>query len=311
MLRVSIVFALAPFLVNGANASAQKGVDLAMAGHCTEAMPLLDEAMRDSQIQVADKRPVSTAGVRCSMLLDRQNDAMSFLAWLQQNYPADPDVLFLAVHVFSDLSQRNAKALMKTAPESPLVIQLNAETFEQRGDIPKAIAEYRVLTARVPEQQGIHYRIGGLLMSQQTAPAAAAARKEFEEELRLNPRNASAEFYLGELSLQNDLSKEAIEHYQKAVDLYPGFAEAFARLGRVLLDSGQTAESIPPLEKATLLAPDDPATHQALGTAYQRAGRKADAAREFEKQKSAALAIHENERALRKNVSGVGTAKQP
>jgi tetratricopeptide (TPR) repeat protein len=311
MFRIWIVCALGLFLVNPGNASSQKAVDLAVAGHCAEAMPLLDEAMRDSQLSTAEKRPVSTAGVRCSMLLDRQNDAMSFLAWLQQNYPADPDILFLSVHVFSDLSQRNAKALMRTAPESPLVIQLNAETFEQRGEPAKAIAEYRILTARVPDQQGVHYRIGGLLMSQRTAPAAAAAQKEFEEELRLNPRNASAEFYLGELSLQNDLPKKAIEHYNRAVTLYPGFTEAFARLGRALLDSGQTAEAIPPLEKATTLAPDDPAIHQALGTAYQRAGRKADAASEFEKQKSTALAIHENEKVLRKNVSGVETPKQP
>ncbi len=167
-------------------------------------MPELDAAMRNPAVADNEKRAVSTAGVRCSMLLGRQSDAMSFLAWLQEKFPSDPDVLFLAVHVFSDLSQRNASALMKTAPESPLVIQLNAEAFEKRGEIAKAIAEYRILSARAPDRLGVHYRIGGLLLSQQTKESAAEARKEFEDELRLNPRNASAEFYLGELSLQNN-----------------------------------------------------------------------------------------------------------
>ena len=57
------------------------------------------------------------------------------------------------------------------------------------------------------------------------------------------------------------------------------------------------------------LAPGDPAIHLALGTAYQRSGRKADAAREFALQKTAAAAINENVKTLRKTVSGVPTAR--
>ena len=80
---------------------AQAGVELASRGSCPEAMPLLDQEMRDPANDVAAKRLVSLAGVRCSMLLNQQNDAMSFLGWLQQAYPKDPEVLFLAVHMLS------------------------------------------------------------------------------------------------------------------------------------------------------------------------------------------------------------------
>jgi tetratricopeptide (TPR) repeat protein len=194
---------------------------------------------------------------------------------------------------------------MKSASDSPLVIQLNAETFEKRGEIARAIAEYRILAARAPDRQGVHYRIGGLLMSQQTEKSAADAKKEFEAELLLNPRSASAEFYLGELSSQSDAPEEAIAHYRKATVLYPGFAEAFAALGRALLDSGGTAAAIEPLERAAALAPGDPAVHLALATAYQRSGRKADATREFALQKTAAAEVNDNVKALRRTVSGV------
>ena len=279
------------------------GVDLALAGRCPEAMPLLDRTMRDASVTDDDKRAASIAGVRCSMLLNQQNDAMSFLAWLQQKYPRDPDVVFLAVHVFGELSERNSKELTKIAPESPLVIQLNAETFEKRGDVAKAIAEYRILLQRSPNQEGIHYRIGGLLMSSQTG-SDLDAKREFTEELRLNPRNASAEFYLGELSLQANDVTQAIRHYRRATEIYPGFAEAFARLGRALLDSGDTPGSIGQLEKAASLAPNDPATHLALATAYQRSSRRADAAREFALQRSTSEAINANVKSLRKTVSG-------
>ena len=62
----------------------QHAIDLAMKGQCTDAMPLLDQAMRDSATAKETKRAVSFAGVRCSMLSNQQMDAMSFLGWLQQ-----------------------------------------------------------------------------------------------------------------------------------------------------------------------------------------------------------------------------------
>jgi tetratricopeptide (TPR) repeat protein len=292
-------------------AGAAGGVQLALQGHCTEAMPLLDETMRDSGSGLDVKRKASFAGVRCSMTLNRQNDALSFIAWLQQAYPKDPEVLFLAVHVFADLSLRNSQDLMDTAPDSPLVIQLNAENFEKQGDLGKAIAEYRILLQRQPDKVGIHYRIGGLILSQPgTATSPEEARREFEQELKLNPRNASAEYYLGELAREGSSLPVAIGHYSRATALYPGFAEAYAGLGRSLLDSGKTADAVTPLETAARLAPQIPAVHFALATAYQRLGRKQDAAREFALQKSTSEKIDRNTKTLHKNVSGAETGKQ-
>jgi tetratricopeptide (TPR) repeat protein len=234
------------------------------------------------------------------MLLNQQNDAMSFLGWLQQRFANDPEILFMAVHVFSDLSLRNEQELMNSAPDSPLVIELNAENFEKQGDTAKAVAEYRILLKRLPDKPGVHYRIGGLLMSQ-----PAEAGKEFEEELKLNPQNAGAEFYLGEIARQASQLALAAEHYERATRIYPNFAEAYAGLGRALLDSDKTADAVTPLETASRLAPDNPTVHFALATAYQRLGRKADAVKEFALQKSTSEKINQTTKTLRKNVSGV------
>jgi len=292
-------------------AAVARGVELALQGHCAEAMPLLDQAMRDAGNSVDAKRKAAFAGVRCSMTLNKQSDAMSFIAWLQEAYPKDPEVLFLAVHVFSDLSLRNSQELLDTAPDSPLVIQLNAENFEKQGDLAKAIAEYRILLQRQPDKPGIHFRIGGLIMDQPaTATSSEEARKEFEQELKLNPQNAAAEYYLGELARHGDKLPEAIKHFSSAIALYPEFAEAHAGLGRSLLDSGKTADSVTPLETAAKLAPENLAVHFALATAYQRLGRKQDAAREFALQKRTAEKINRNTKTLHKNVSGAETVKQ-
>ncbi|MGA3040081.1 MAG: tetratricopeptide repeat protein [Bryobacteraceae bacterium] len=312
MLRPLFLFLLAGFATVGncqqPNA-ADHAVDLALQGHCPEAMPLLDAAMRDSANDTSVKRTVSFAGVRCSMLLNRQPDAMSFLAWLDEAYPHDPEVLFLAVHVFSDLSLRNSQELMNRAPDSPLVIQLNAENFEKQGDLNKAVAEYRILLERVPDKTGIHYRIGGLLMSQPGPTVAAEARKEFTAELRIDPRSAGSEYYLGELARRAGELPEAIRHFTRATELNSSFAEAYYGLGRSLLDSGKPADSVAPLEAAEKLAPENPTVHFALATAYQRLGRKQDAAREFDLQKSTSDKLNQTTKTLHKNVSGAGSPK--
>jgi tetratricopeptide (TPR) repeat protein len=288
----------------------KSGVDLALAGRCAEAMPLLDAGMRDAASALEAKRTVALAGVRCAMSLNQQNDALSFIAWLQQAYPKDPEVLFLAVHAFNELSLRNARDLMDTAPDSPLVVELNAENFEKQGDLAKAIAEYRILLQRTPDKPGIHFRVGGLIMSlPPTETSAAEARKEFAQELKINPQNAAAEYYLGELARQQDQLPEAIRHFERSTSLYPDFAEAYGGLGRSLLDSGKAADAVTPLETAVKLAPENPTIHLALATAYQRLGRKEDAAREFALQKSTAEKLNQNSKALHKNVSGADTAK--
>jgi tetratricopeptide (TPR) repeat protein len=295
---------------NSQEKPAERAVQMALEGRCTEAMPLLKQAMSGAADKEL-KRKIGKGGVRCAMMLNQQTDATIFLSWLQKEFPNDPDILFLGVHVYSDLALLNSQALMNTAPDSPEVIQLNAENFEKQGDWQKAIAEYRVLLQRSPEMPGIHYRIGGLILEQPgSASGAEEARKEFEAELKIFPKNAGAEYYLGELARQADKLPEAIEHFSRSAELYPSFGEAHFGLGRSLLDSGKAADAVNPLETAVKLSPENPTMHFTLATAYQRLGRKDDAAREFALQKSTSEQLNQNTKTLRKNVSGAPTEKQ-
>ncbi len=282
---------------------ADRAVNLAVAGRCAEAIPLLKDASTQSPDRDT-QRLTGKFGVRCAMLLNHQAEAGSFLSQLQERFPSDPDILFLAVHMYSDLAYRNSQQLMQVAPDSKEVLRLNAENFEKAGDPGKAIGEYRVLLQREPGTPGIHYRIGGLLLENTTPGRLAEARKEFEEESKIDPGNAGAHYYIGEILRRQDKGGEAIEQYAAAIKLAPDFAEAQFALGRELLDAGKNAEAIDPLEKAARLAPDNPTVHLSLATAYQRMGRKEDAAREFALQKSAADKINANTKALHKNISG-------
>jgi predicted Zn-dependent protease len=307
---LSATFCIAMGLASPNQSTAERATELAENGDCAAAMPLIHQALeQDTQIQDRDlKRRMGAAGVRCAMMLDHRGAATTLLAWLEDQFPHDPEILFMATHVYSDLAARSSKELMDAAPDSPLIVEINAENFEKQGDWKKAIAEYRVLLVREPKMPGIHSRIGQIIL---TLPATATsndeARKEFEQELKLHPQNASAEYFLGELARKSGQLPQAIEHYRNATKLNPGLPEPHFGLGRCLLDSDKAADAVGPLETAARLAPDNPTIHFTLAHAYQEVGRKDDAAREFALQKSTAAKIQQNTETVKRNVSGVPT----
>lgn len=310
MALLSAAFSIGMGLASPDQSAAERATELAEQGNCTAAMPLIHQALeQDSQIQDRDlKRRMGAAGVRCAMTLDHRGAATTLLAWLEEQFPHDAEILFMATHVYSDLAARSSKELMEAAPDSPLVVEINAENFQKQGDWRKAIAEYRVLLARDPQMPGIHSRIGQIIL---TLPATATsndeARKEFEQELKLHPQNASAEYFLGELARKASHLPQAIEHYTNAARLNPGLPEPYFGLGRCLLDSDRAADAVGPLETAVRLAPANPTIHFTLAHAYQELGRKEDAAREFALQKSTAEKIQHDTETVKRNVSGVPT----
>ncbi|HZS05303.1 MAG TPA: tetratricopeptide repeat protein [Blastocatellia bacterium] len=259
------------------------GASLAEAGQCAEALPLLKKDL--PQMTNQDLRRVAgLAGVRCSMGANQLDEAVDFVRLLARDFPNDAEVLFQAVHVYSDLSLRASQELLFKAPSSYQVRLLNAEALETQERWNDAAAEYRAILATNPNLPGIHYRLGRLLLSLPenavTPTTRDEARREFEDELKINPRNAGAEYVLGELARQARDWAQAVAHFSNAAKLDPAFADAFIGLGRSLVADRKFAEAVAPLEHAAKLQPDNPATHYHLAVAYSRTGRKAEAERE-------------------------------
>ena len=257
------------------------GASLAESGRCQEAMPLL---LKDGP-QTPDpqlKRTIEADGLRCAMALDQEDRALDFLRLLQRDFPKDPEVLYLTVHVYSDLSTRASQRLLVTAPSSYQVHLLNAEVLEMQEKWDDAEAEYRRVLAIDPHAAGIHFRIGRLLLTRpKTATTKTDAQREFEEELKTDPNNAAAEYVLGELARQARQFPEATEHFARAAKLDPTFADAFIGLGKSLVAAGRVPDAVAPLEAAVKLQPENPVGHYQLAFAYRRAGRSQDADREL------------------------------
>ena len=262
--------------------SLKKATELAKLGRCAEALPLL----KKSYGQVADKsarRDAGLAGVRCGLLSDQPDATVDFLRQLNRDFPHDPEVLYVSVHAYSDLSTRAAQDLARSAPNSYSAHELNAESLELQGKWDDAAKEYQQILKQNPDLPGIHFRLGRLLLSRPNPPpdVAEQARKEFEEELKIEPANPEAEYVLGELARQAQQWDEAVQHFSRASQLDAGFGDAFLGLGQSLIATKKFSEAIPPLEMAAKLEPANPGAHYNLATAYSRAGRKAEADREF------------------------------
>ncbi len=260
----------------------QHALTLAQNGHCKEALPLLKKGIVAGSPK-SQHRDFGMAGVRCAMFADQPDAALEFLRMLNREFPADPDVLYLSVHTYSDLSTRAASDLASKAGNSYQAHELNAEALEMQGKWQDAEKEYRWVLEKNPRLPGIHFRIGRLLLSIPNPPpdVAEKAKQEFVEELSIDPNNAGAEYVLGELARQANSYDEAIQHFTKATKLDSSFAAAYLGLGATLISEKNYAAAIAPLEIAVKLQPANPAGHYNLATAYSRAGRKSDADREF------------------------------
>jgi tetratricopeptide (TPR) repeat protein len=274
--------------------SAQKGLSLAEAGRCREALPIL----RKAAPLAADKDLKMKAGlatVRCGLQLNQAEVVVNTLVWLNRDFPSDPDVLYVTTHAYSDLSTRAALHLAGTAPASVPALELNAEALESQGKWDEAAAQYQAILKQQPDTQGIHYRLGRILLSKPQMPTTITdARNEFETELKLDPHNAGAEYILGEMSRQAQQWEDAIDHFSKASKLDASFADAFLGLGFSLNSVGRFAEAIPPLEAGVRLQPANPTGHYQLAIAYNRVGRKDDAKREAALQKETAAKIEQD-----------------
>jgi len=264
------------------SSNAKHAVELAKTGQCHEALPLLKKSA--AHIANTDlRRDVGFAGVRCAMFADQPDAAIDFLRSLNREFPRDPDVLYLSVHTYSDLSTRASAQLATAAPTSYQATELNAEALEVQGKWDEAEKLYRDIVRQNPGLAGIHYRLGRVLVSKpEFGPAVAEeAKQQFLKELQIDPSNAGAEYVLGEMAKRDQQWDEAIQHFSHAAKLDAGFGDAFVGWGGSLVSEKKFSEAIAPLEAAVKLQAGNPAAHYMLAIAYARSGRKEDGDREF------------------------------
>jgi tetratricopeptide (TPR) repeat protein len=262
--------------------SPEKAISLAEQGRCRESISGLKHAMVGT-VAADTRKQAGVLGVRCSLAMDDRDSANEFIRLLNKQFSKDPDVLFVVVHAYSDLSTRTAQDLGRTAPDSFAAHKLNAEALEMQGKWQPAELEYEGMIQKDPNARGIHFLLGRLLLSRPDAGADAPerAKQEFLKEIEIDPSNAGAHYILGELARRNEKCDEAIPQFSEAAKLNPNFAEAYLGSGLCLVTLKKYEEAILPLRNAERLMPGNPEVHHTLATALQRSGHKEEAEKEF------------------------------
>jgi len=259
----------------------ERAIDLAGKGQCEEALPVLRKLVaRSTEKQLKYRALMAT--VRCGMSQKEDQTTVNALLDLKKDFPEDPQVLYMTSQIFLEIAERASQELASVAPESYQARELQAEAFESQEKWTEAIAVYRKILEDNPRLRGIHYRIGRARLSQPESPTSAEdAKREFTQELEIDPVNAAAEFWLGELARREGNWDEAVLHFGNAAKINPKFSDAILSLGTAMNSAGKYGDAIPQLERYIKAVPDDPAGHYQLGIAYARMGRREDSIREM------------------------------
>jgi tetratricopeptide (TPR) repeat protein len=267
---------------SGSVLSPERAISLAEQGHCRDSISGLKRAMT-GQVPAPTRKQAGVVGIRCSLAVDDRASTADFIRLLNKQFANDPDVLFVVVHAYSDLSTRTAQDLGRTAPQSLAAHKLNAEALEMQGKWEPAQLEYEGMIQKDPGARGIHFLLGRLLLSRPDAgpDAVERAKQEFVKELQIDPHNAGAHDILGELARRDENWDEAISRFSQAAKLDPSFAEAYLGWGLCLVSIKKYEEAIPPLHTAERLMPGNPEVHHWLATALARSGHKEEAEKEF------------------------------
>ena len=163
------------------------------------------------------------------------------------------------------------------APRRELARLAGAGTFalldQRRADADKLFLK---MVTQYPEEPGVHYQYGTLLINDK--PEAGV--EELQKEIRLSPSHVPARLRLAEYYIALSKPDLARPFLDGVIRLEPNNASGHMLLGEMLAGAGDAPGAIRELELARNQAPQRVRIRWALMRAYNAAGRREDAMRE-------------------------------
>ncbi|MDQ2775968.1 MAG: tetratricopeptide repeat protein [Acidobacteriota bacterium] len=207
---------------------------------------------------------------------------------LRQLKPSDPDILYTAHRIFSDLADETTLSLAMVAPDSARMHQLMAHELARRADNEAAIMHYREALKLEPRHSDLHFELAEMLNGSSFAANKAEAEKEYKAALAENPFDEKSECRLGDIESRRSDQKGALEYYSRALQLQPNDPDANLGLAKAMMSLHEPEKAEAPLRRAAQLEPFNPASHYRLGVLLRQLGQSDESRRElaeFEKLK--------------------------
>jgi tetratricopeptide (TPR) repeat protein len=194
-------------------------------------------------------------------------------------HPADVDVLYYLGLITRRLASDEFQRLMRIAPDSARVHQLQAEMLEAQEQRADAEKEYAAALQADPD---LLDALLGLAKLKRIRVACDEAITLYEKAETIRP-TFDAAYGLGVCHSQFQNHDAAVKEFQKAVERSPSAAVAWVGLGSSLVKLRRTAEGIAKLQRAIALEPQMYDAYYMLGVAYQASGDVVRAQNAFKK----------------------------
>ncbi len=175
--------------------------------------------------------------------------------------------------------------------------ELKTEIFSRRGLANYALENYaetvQDMTAVIGENPNLDaaYVLRGLCLSL-LSPGGMnpGALRDYNRALELNPSNARAHYYLGNLYSDRKQPLKAVEHYEQALLLGPDNADIRTRRADMELLIGMTEQALRNYTRALVLEPAHRAAYLGRARAYRESGNAVRAAEDTKRARILTLA---------------------
>jgi Tfp pilus assembly protein PilF len=207
--------------------------------------------------------------------------AAGVVAILKQGAPTDPQVLYAAYRIYTDLAGEAMLGLSVAAPDSGQMYQAMAHELQRERDLPGAITNFRKALAADPKLPGIHYELAETLHTSPDLKQRAEAEQEYKLAIAANGTDEKAISRLGDVTAdRGDLDGAAV-YYKQALALVPDDADALLGMARVHMEKNDPNAAAPLLERVVAADPTDETAHYRLSAVYRKLNRPEDARREL------------------------------
>lgn len=207
--------------------------------------------------------------------------AASVVERLQELLPQDPQIVFVAYEISSQMMDQSLMNMLLVAPDSAEMHMIMGGQLGRQGNHAESIAQYREAVRLSPSLPGVHFELAEQLRASPDPAMNARAEAEYKAAVEENPYDVKAWCRLGDAASGRGDSKAAEDNYRKALILQPKDSDAQTGLAIALMSANQLTEALPLLEKAVKDDPTNVVAHYRLSVLYRRAGRVKDAQNEM------------------------------
>lgn len=181
----------------------------------------------------------------------------------------DIETLYMLGKIQWELSQRAWQEMREIDPDSYRVHQLMAEYYANKGNLPEAIEQYKLILKKAPDIPGFRASLGDLYLR---TGQDRDAEEQFHDELKIDGHSFVAYYGLAKLAFQQLRYQDSVEDASWAIREKPEFGEAYLLLGNVYSRMGEYRRAVEALENAAHILPADPSPHYLLMQIYTKLG---------------------------------------